>query len=783
MIVSGVGFDCETRPFRPGVQAPPAVTLQWSAIENNSVHRPMIMGGRDDYPSMIDTWVRWLLSGILMSGANTAYDMLCMVSLVARIYGYDAAQEVLVLVFQKYARNEVTDVLTRQKMLDLAAGRYRGYTDARGIYHHYGYGLDDVTRRHTGRTLEKGKWEGLFGSLEEVPLRDFPSGAVAYALEDGLATSQVTVEQETPSLAVTENFPGRDPLVDQWNQVRAAFWLKLMSTWGVRTNPQAVHRFAKEVREEYYKLADELADTWILPASGCPVHDAQTYWRGGGRGKACTCLPLVNREYKLERKKIVEYVQKLGRAELITKQGKLGESVFSLTRETLAQVNNPATDLCMAWPKIKGILQGTEAATPHEIQRARDAFAFLQNAGIADVEFHKSTKAATEQMIRVCRAMNREPKRGEPTEKMIEKGQLEGNISLDKEACESTGDPILNDYVELSSLSKTMSTDIPALLGGTYWPIHTRFEEFLATNRTSSSSPNLQNPPRLPGMRECIVPREGCVFIDGDYKQLELFSLGQVCLWVLGWSRLAELLNAGLDAHNQVGATMAGCTYEHLTEHLKDPVMKNFRDCGKVANFGIPGGLGPDTLVVYAKKSYGVTITREKAVEIKEAFFAAFPEMRDYFRYVNSLETYPGSGSYNVIDPWSGRLRADATFCSAANDGFQGTGANVAKRAGWYIAYACYVDRNDPLFGCRPILFIHDEWLIEARREIASEAAKSLEFHMNRASREILTQCPTRADVKLSTVFSKKSERIEVQDPNTGEMILVPWEPEQKEAA
>lgn len=763
MITSGVGFDCETRPFRPGVMCPPAVTLQWSPIESNVVYQPQLMGGLGAYPAMIDVWRGWLRTrGLIMSGANTAYDQLCMVTLVARIYGYDAAQEALVEVFAKYRHSEVTDVLTRAKMLDLASGRYRGYLDSRGKWHHHGYALDDVTYRYTGTKLEKGQWELSFGQLEETPLSHFPPGGVAYALQDGLSTSQVTVEQETPLLAIVEMFPGHDPLKDQWNQVRAAFWLKLMSTWGLRTNPNAVHRFAKEVREEYYRLADELADTWITPLLGCSAHQPRACTP---RSDRCTCMPLVNREFTLERKKIVEYVRSIGKISDITVQGALGESKFSLTRERMLSMGDGVASLCVAWPKIKdGCLQ--------KDPRSLEAFGFLKQHGIANVEYHKSTKAATEQMLQVCADQGREPKRTEATD-----SNPDGNISLDKEACEATGDPILQAYVELSSLSKMMSNDVPALLGGVYWPIHTRFEEYLATNRTSSSNPNVQNPPRLPGMRECIVPRDGCLFIDGDYKQLELFSLAQLCLWKLGWSKLAEALKANLDAHGVVGATMAGCSYEHLMANLEtDATLKNFRDCGKVANFGIPGGLGVDTLIVYAAKSYGVHITRQRAQEIKDAFFAAFPEMREYFKYVGALESYPGSGSYNVIDPWSGRLRADATFCAASNDGFQGLGANVAKRAGWYIAEACYINKEDPLFGCRPVNFVHDQWLIEALRERAAAAAKSLAYHMNRAALEILPDCPTTASVLLSSVWSKKAKRIEVN----GE--LIPWEPEEKAA-
>jgi DNA polymerase-1 len=78
---------------------------------------------------------------------------------------------------------------------------------------------------------------------------------------------------------------------------------------------------------------------------------------------------------------------------------------------------------------------------------------------------------------------------------------------------------------------------------GVEFPIHTRFD-IVETGRTSSSGPNVQNIRRLPGIRECFVPRDGWWFMQADYPGLELKTLAQVCIWLLGQSRLAEVLNA-----------------------------------------------------------------------------------------------------------------------------------------------------------------------------------------------------------------------------------------------
>ncbi len=129
-----------------------------------------------------------------------------------------------------------------------------------------------------------------------------------------------------------------------------------------------------------------------------------------------------------------------------------------------------------------------------------------------------------------------------------------------------------------------------------------------------------------------------------------------------------------------------------------------------------------------------------------------------------------------MIQPWSNRLRADATFCAACNSGFQGLGADVAKLAGWYVAEAMYTNPRDALFGCRMINFVHDQFLVEAREDTAADAAKSLKHHMDRAAKEILPDVPTQANVLLSKVWSKKAKRVEVNG------VLVPWEPKESAA-
>ena len=75
--------------------------------------------------------------------------------------------------------------------------------------------------------------------------------------------------------------------------------------------------------------------------------------------------------------------------------------------------------------------------------------------------------------------------------------------------------------------------------------IHPSYNRLPATGRYSSSSPNAQN---IPGfLRDIFVPEEGHVFVGADADQLELRYIAEEA----GSSRLIDVINGGLDPHNE----------------------------------------------------------------------------------------------------------------------------------------------------------------------------------------------------------------------------------------
>lgn len=162
--------------------------------------------------------------------------------------------------------------------------------------------------------------------------------------------------------------------------------------------------------------------------------------------------------------------------------------------------------------------------------------------------------------------------------------------------------------------------------------IHPRYRTMVRSGRTSCSGPNIQQLPRNSPVREAITARPGCLLFIIDYNALELRTLATVCHQQLGFSKLREVLVAGIDPHSYAAAMFAGCSLEQFNEL---PDRKQLRQRAKVFNFGLPAGFGPAALVDHAKFAYGVELT-----------------LADAERFVHQLtrEVYPELGLYLAED-------------------------------------------------------------------------------------------------------------------------------------
>jgi DNA polymerase I-like protein with 3'-5' exonuclease and polymerase domains len=168
----------------------------------------------------------------------------------------------------------------------------------------------------------------------------------------------------------------------------------------------------------------------------------------------------------------------------------------------------------------------------------------------------------------------------------------------------------------------------------------TDYQVLVRTGRTSARQPNIQNMPKEPWFRRLFVARPGYKLVIADYSAIELVTLAAVLTQTYGKSVLADVLRAGRDPHSYTASLVLSKPYEEIrdgvqTEKARGQVgpYSQARQAAKAINFGVPGGLGPKRLALYAKYNYGAEISEEQAKEFRDKLTQeVYPELQDYLR-------------------------------------------------------------------------------------------------------------------------------------------------------
>lgn len=111
--------------------------------------------------------------------------------------------------------------------------------------------------------------------------------------------------------------------------------------------------------------------------------------------------------------------------------------------------------------------------------------------------------------------------------------------------------------------------------------------------------------------------------------------------------------------------------------------------------------------------------------------------------------------------PFSQRRRGNVNFTQACNTPFQGLASDGAKEALFLVTKECFSEPKSPLYDCRPVVFIHDEIIIEAPEFKAQEAAKRLQELMIQGMSKYCPDCPIEASPTLMRYWSKNAESSE----------------------
>ena len=253
--------------------------------------------------------------------------------------------------------------------------------------------------------------------------------------------------------------------------------------------------------------------------------------------------------------------------------------------------------------------------------------------------------------------------------------------------------------------------------------IHGSFNQTItATGRLSSTDPNLQNIPIRTEMgsriRDIFVPREGYVFVDADYSQIELRVLASMS----DDEKLIESYKKSEDIH--------AITASEVFHVPLDKVDATLRRNAKAVNFGVVYGISAFGL------SEGLSISRKEALEYINNYFKSYPKVKEFLDrqvkeakekgYVrtlyNRIRPIPEIKSSNFMQ----RAFGDRV---AMNSPIQGTAADIMKKA------MLDVDKALKKYGdlAYIVLQVHDELLIEVKEESAKEVRDLVEKTMKAA--------------------------------------------------
>lgn len=389
--------------------------------------------------------------------------------------------------------------------------------------------------------------------------------------------------------------------------------------------------------------------------------------------------------------------------------------------------------------------------------------------------------------------------RGDPPMTAGGKDGANPEISTSRETLQESNDELLEDYGEEGPNEKLYAAFSDLLLEGMRVPINPQPNSLVESGRTSYREPNLQQLPRKSRVRECFVPRPGWVYCSVDYSTLELCTLAQACLWIVGKSCLADALNAGQDLHTRLAARIAGISYEEALQRkdAKDKQIVALRQLCKPINFGLPGGMGPPKLVATARKdgvrfcvlvgeargrtrkgeptcgpkvvTYGTGRHERKIAPTCEDCLRLAVKYRDLWReewpevplYHDWIQDRIDSGQ-PLVSAGNGMLRLAEDRNSGANHYFQNLAAQGAKHALWLLSKECYTDRASSLWGSRPVVFVHDEIIAELPIFRAAVAGERMAQLMVAAMKQFVPDVKISAEPALMPRWYKGADTVRV---------------------
>lgn len=289
---------------------------------------------------------------------------------------------------------------------------------------------------------------------------------------------------------------------------------------------------------------------------------------------------------------------------------------------------------------------------------------------------------------------------------------------------------------QLTKLKGTYTDGMAALVNPVTSRLHTVFKQTAtATGRLSSAEPNLQNIPVREEegrrIRRVFVPAPGCLFLAGDYSQIELRLMAHFS----GDPAFIEAFRRGEDIHQRTASEIFGVPMDKVTPQL--------RSRAKAVNFGI----------IYGVSDFGLArntgVGREEAAAYIESYLSRYPGIRAWVdktlaeaRSRGFVSTLYGRRRYLPELHSSNRVQRQMAERAARNAPIQGTAADIIKMA------MVRIDREmrDKGMTARMILQVHDELLFEVPEAELEELTALVKARMQGV---VSLEVPLEVDLKV----------------------------------
>jgi hypothetical protein len=323
-------------------------------------------------------------------------------------------------------------------------------------------------------------------------------------------------------------------------------------------------------------------------------------------------------------------------------------------------------------------------------------------------------------------------------------------------------------------------------------------------------SVNVQQMPKVEGFRDLFLATPGTLRVGTDYSYIELRTLAACCRTIFGKSELEatvreHTLHGGLDPHHCTAINVLGVSREEYLL-LDEAVRKKARQSAKIFNFAFGGGMGIETFRASALAQYNVSYSAEEAKKAKAAWIKTYPEMADWLgdrtvaairyqtgakipdsyrlRFLSDLARGKELSDSQASSAWAlveeigvrsnrrslrlaaedrtvtdevknltlyractptGRVRANTKYTDSCNTPFQGLAADGAKEALWKLYYVGY----------KPVLFVHDEIVVDVPVGKAFSEGPKIAKIMNEAMNSVLGGIPSATGQTIATYWKK----------------------------